>query len=365
MRQRAAEIIFTHKFLILLPLFIVLPLTIGAELRPQPKLWKSSARVWVDQPRSLLGNDELMVSPATKQAQLINDFLHTRSFATAVLQQTQLAPRLRSPQTRERALQLFSRSVIATPDSDSFVTVDVTMPDPDLTFKTAQAIVSQYQTTLEERNQREASAALSLYGDELKQAADAVSNSRTQLATYLAQHPQLLQRSPDVLFARQDQDINLALLSEQAKADQDTYNSFRQRYLNIQQGAEADRQGQPLAFTVIDAPEPPLAPLTRRLLLRLELPLIGLVLGLMLSSGVAALLVLTERKILGPYDFPDSLGILVLGEIPELKLNGSGGRRGSDDAVRARLAASARTVAPWRREVVAGGRGGASTAESR
>src|SRR6266540_6748066 len=99
MKQRATEVLFSHKLLLLLPLLVIVPLTILIALRPKAQHWQAFATIWVDQYKPLYQDDRLGYTPATNQARLLDNFIHTRAFAVGVLQHTQLASMLSNPAT--------------------------------------------------------------------------------------------------------------------------------------------------------------------------------------------------------------------------------------------------------------------------
>lgn len=345
MKQRAVEILFKHKLQILLPLIIIMPLSIAITLRPKPQTWQTSAVVWVDQYRLLYQDERLGYTPGPSQAQLLNDFLRTRSFVESVVQQTQLAPLLDTPVTADRVIYHLQRSVRVFPNSNNFITVVVTMSDPDLAYEVNQALLVSFQEVLRTRLEAQSNVAASFYENTLRRAEEALTKSRRELAAYLAAHPELTQSGSGSALAAA-QDPNLPRLTAQVRYDEQAYDTARSRYEQNQALTAAGLEGQQLAFTVVDEPQRPLNPVRHRRIGLLKLPLIGLVLGMMLSSGIATLLILTNRAVLGTYDVQTALGVPVLGEIPELRRRRLPWQRAHRDAVRLRLAGPARLSSP-------------------
>jgi capsular polysaccharide biosynthesis protein len=341
MKQRAVEVLFKHKLLILLPALIIVPLSIALALRPRPAEWQAFSTVWVDQYKPLYQDERLGWTPANNQAQLLNNFIHTRTFAVQVLSNTSLAPMLEDPATEADAVHLFWRSASAWPTSNSFVTILVAMHDPDLAYETLQSLVDVYQRTLQERTTTQSQVAVTFQAEGVKQAEAALAKSRAELSAYLAAHPELASRRPDSGLLLTYQDPALARLSSQVDYDEDTYRTERRRYDQLQSLAGAGVEGQHLAFSVVDEPQRPLAPLRPSRLSLLKLPVVGLVLGTMLSSAVALALVLTNRAVQGPFDIQRQLGVPVIGEIPELRRRRWPWQRVPRHAVRMRLAAPA------------------------
>lgn len=344
MKQRATEILFRNKFLILLPLVIIMPLTIVLASRPRPVTWQSFAVVSVDQARPLYEDPRLVWNPAAAQATLLNDFLRTRTFARAVLDQTDIGPLIDSPQAELWAISRLWRSVRVAPNSTNFLTIIVEMPEPGLAQQTAQAIVTTFQDELRNRTESQNGVTNAYFAQALAKAEDSLNRSRRELSNYLAARPEL-QRVDGSSSAIAARDPTLAKLYAQVSYDDGAYTSARGKYEQALATGSASLEGQPLSFTVVDEPQVPINPLRARRLTLLKLPAIGAVLGLMLSSSIAALLVLSNRAVLGVYDVQTFLGLPVLGEVPELRRRRIWQRR-PKHAVRMRLAGPARLGEP-------------------
>lgn len=343
MGQRAVEIIFKHKLLIVLPLLIIMPIMIAIALRPQQKQWWVYTTVWVNQNNALYTDGRLGYTPAANQAALLTDFIRTRSFAGDVLQQTQLAPLLQNPKSEASVDTLFWKSVKAYALSNDFLQIGVTMPDPNLAYKTAQAVNAQFQKKLQTGLDAQTKATLSFYSQVLASTQDALTKAQAQLAGYVAQHPELAAAAKGgSISSLSASDGNLALLTQQVSNDQQGYDNARQNYIGAEQAAAARGEAQPFEFTIVDQPVPPLGPIVSSRLTLLKMPAIGLALGLILAAAIATLLVLTNRAVLDSSDIEAGFDMPVLGEVPELDRQGRFGRRRHRDAVRLRLAGPAR-----------------------
>jgi capsular polysaccharide biosynthesis protein len=342
MKERAAEILYKHKLLILLPVLIILPLSLALALQPRSDRWQAFAVVWVEQPRPLYQDDRLGYTPGPNTAQLLNDLVHTRTFALDVARQTRLATKMDSPEGEDWAMRRIWRAVRAFPTSNAFVTITVTTDDPDLTYEVAQSVLINFQTQLRARLEAQNRLALDYYAGALRQAEQNLTKSRADLAAYLAAHPELTRPGVDpgpFLTAR---DTTLARLTEQANHDQEIYSSLLRRYEEIQASARAGLEGQQLAFTVVDEPQPPLRPVPRGRLALIKLPAIGLVLASLLSGVIGLVLVLTNRTVLDARDIQRGVGLPVLEEIPELRRRRFPWQRAPRHAVRLRIVAPAR-----------------------
>jgi uncharacterized protein involved in exopolysaccharide biosynthesis len=343
MLQRALEIIFRSKLVILLPMLIVLPITVALALWPQRPQWRAISTVWVDPYKPLALDDRLGLTPALNQSALLQDFLHTHSFVKTVLDQSPLKAQIDDPRTADRAEQVFLRSVKVAPTSNAFFTITVNTEDPALTDAIARNINSTFQDMLQKRLQTQSDTAGKLYGDSLAQSQDALTKSEAQLAAYLAQRPDLASAAAGggsglPLSLR---DGNLALLLQQVTADQQSYNTARQRFVDLQWSVATSEDAQPFAFTVVDPPQFPVAPVHTSRLLLLRLPAVGLTVGLMLGGAVAALLVLTNHTIMDSHDVQTYLGVPVIGSVSELGGGGWLASRRRRRSVRLQLASPA------------------------
>jgi capsular polysaccharide biosynthesis protein len=341
-KQRAALILFAHKRLILLPILLIVPLAAIYSFLPKPKLWQSTAVVWVDQPQANYQQMDLGWTPAGNQQILLNALLHTKSFTQSVLAQTELAPKLADPRTTDATLNYFRKSVSVTSTEANFMTIQVGMSSPDLSWKAAQGIVSSYQKVLVDRGQTLTDAYLSDASDQLKQATQALTSAQTQLSNYLTAHPELGATTGVTAAVAAVRDPNLALMQQQAQDAQNTYTAARQHYLDVQSAGAAGRSAAAVTFSVIDQPQRPLAPVSQGLKSRLQSIAIGLALGIMVSSGVAALLLLLNHSVVSKYDASTLLDLPILAEVPELSADGAGVDSDDYDSVRQRVASPAR-----------------------
>ena len=343
MKQRAAEILFRYKVLILLPMLVILPLTMILASQPKDAEWQSFGVVWVDQYRPLYQDERLGYTPAASQAALLNDFLRTRTFTLNVAQQTQLAELLDGGANDEAIIHRIWESVRVYPTSNSFINVVVTMPDPDMAVEVAQATLNAFQEELRARQEQQSETATAVYTEAYQKAEEAVTKSRRELANYVTTRPELSRGTEGLNTSAVLRDPNFARLQAQVTYDEQRYNSALSNLEQHLGRARAGVEGAQFAFTVVDQPQRPLSPLPQSRLRLVKLPFIGLVLGLMLSSGIAALLILTNRSVHGAYDIRDRLGVPVLGEIPELRRKRIW-QRASRDAVRLRIAGPAGTA---------------------
>jgi len=319
MKQHATEIIFRNKLLILLPLLVLVPLSVAFALQPKAKKYQAFVGVWVDQYRPLYQDDRLGNTPAVNQAALMNDFIHTRSFALDVLKQTDLAPSLTTPAAEDYAVAKFVKAVQVQPTGGSFMTVQVVMDNPNLTYQVARGVMTSYQTVLQNQKDAQVSAALSLTSDAVTKAQDSLTQSQKALSDYIASHPQLVSKSTDSVLSPTERDATFARLVDKVASDQQKLDGLQNRQYGIEQDSAAGQQSLPFTLTVVDQPRKPTAPLGTKKVELLKLPAVGMALGLVLSGLVAVLLILTDRTVHGVSDVQQLLGVPVLGEVGELR----------------------------------------------
>ena len=338
---RAVEILFKHKVLIILPSLVIMPLMIMIAVQPKPQKWETYSVVWVDQYKPLYEEARLGYAPTETQANLLKSFLATRTFATRVAEQTQLAALLDDPQTAELAMREVWRSVLVWTSGWTFITMRVSTTDPDLTYEIAQAVLASFQEEVRLRSEEQGQVGTTYFNQELQRAEQALTKSQNDLATYIAAHPELGEVSSRLQLPLTARDPNLAQLTAQVGYDQEAYNRARAKYDEVKANAGAGLQAQPFTFTVMDEPERPLYPIRSSRLGLVKLPVIGFVLSLNLSGAIAALLILTNRAVLGAFDLRRATTVPVLGEVPELRRRRWLWQRRPRNAVRLRLAAPA------------------------
>jgi uncharacterized protein involved in exopolysaccharide biosynthesis len=344
MRERVFEVLFRHKLLIILPVFVILPITIMLAARPRPQSWQAFATIWVDQYTPLYEDWRLGDSPAFSTSRLLNNFIGTYSFASKVIGDTSLAPLLDDPASEEYAMDLFHASLNVWTTSNDFVVIATTTPNPELAVELIEALLVHYQAELDARNQTQIDVATAYYAEEMRKAEEAMEKSRGELAAYLQSFPSLARGAADAGDLMTARDATLGRLESKLRIDEETYGRMRAKYDEIQADAKTSAQGRPLAFTIVDEPRLPIDPLSQGRMGLLKLPFIGLVMSLILSSVIAVVLVVTSHAVMGKNDLEGALGVPVLGEIPPLRRRRWLWQRRPRHAVRLHLSSPARAL---------------------
>lgn len=344
MKQRALEILFRHKFLLVLPLLVIVPLTTMLAVRSRTVQWQSVANVWVNQPTTVQTQDRLGDAPAPNQAALLQNFIYTTSFAKTVLQQTPLASELDGGAREQAAILTFEKSVTVTPNGNAFVTVAAKSDTPDLAYAIAQATIATFSKEVAQEASSEGQTSVTLQEDAFNKANAQFTTSLNALATYLSQHPDLATAGQGNGPSAADTDPAYAQLLAQANSDQQAYTDAKQRYDAAKQQARAGSTALPYTFSVVDPPQKPTLPITEKKTALLKLPGIGFAVALLLSVLVGVALVLADRRVFSPADVRESLGLTVLGTLPDLASRWNW-RRQPREVVRWRIAGPARAGA--------------------
>ncbi len=320
MKRHAVEVLFRRKLWLVLPLLLIVPPSIAYALRQVPKQWLVTASVWVDQDKSLYTDDRLGYAPAVNQADLLNNFIRTRSFAESVLSKTPVASELSDPRTADRLLSDFPKHVHASASSTAFIGVTVVTLDRDLSLQIMQGTLDQFQQVLTTQVASQSQTEVSLASQNLADAEATLNRSQQALAQYLAAHPELVAKSTvGSSVSILDQDPQLAKLSQQVSIDQGAYSAAQQRVRDASQSAATGQHGVRYTFMVVDQPKAPLSPVKISLVSRMKVPAIGLVLGLLCAVGMGVCFVLVNHRVLGTYDLERVMTAPVLGELPALR----------------------------------------------
>lgn len=337
MKERAVEVIFKHKVLILLPIITIMPLMIMMAAQPRQEVWQSFVVIWIDQYKPLYSDDRLGFTPAGNQAQLLNDFIRTRTFALDVLSRTQRASQLDSPRSELVEADRFWKSVQAWPSSNNFITIGVNAENPELAYELASAVVASFQETLGAYLKQQSEISAALYAGAVSEAEKSLNQVRAELASYVASRPDLGSARTDLSLPLESRDATYARLLSQVNIQQERYVSLLRRYEDLQTTARAGATSQEFAFTVIDEPQRPIAPVPQSRFGPLKFPVIGFTMAMILSTAVALFFIFTNRAVLGGRDLRRMVDVPVLGELPELRRRRWFWQRGPRHAVRQRL----------------------------
>lgn len=323
--KRYLEIGFAHKLLLIAPLLAALVST-AAYVMLQPAAYQSSATLWVN------GGGVGTQSAAQSQADVVNQYLKTNSFAITVAQgplidylnthpsavpgagiRTQLAGLLGESVSGRTASddgirQYLAAHVTQTQLGPSELILTVSAPTPDLAKGTAVALVAQLQLAEVAAKTANLEAVLALLQTQLQDQSKVLSADLAAVRQYMLDHPGLAKDS-----AAQATDSQLQVLKDAAAVAQQTDVAILAKIDQTQSDLELAKQSQP--FRVADAPQ---LPSTQSLFGKQQIIAIGggLAGGVLLVMLLAALLIRLDTTIHSPEEVHSMLGLQVLGSTP-------------------------------------------------
>ncbi|HXI95874.1 MAG TPA: hypothetical protein VNF91_01510 [Candidatus Acidoferrum sp.] len=326
--KRYLEIGFGHKLLLLAPLLAALIAT-AAYVLIQPPSYQSSATVWVN------GGGVGTQSPAQSQADIVNQYLKTNSFAVSVAKggplagylnthpsalpsagvRTQLSGLLGGKATATQASpdeikQYLGAHVTITQLGPSELVLAVTAPTPQLASGTANALITQLTSAEVAAKTAAGQAQLALYQSQLQDEAKVLSDDLAAVQKYLASHPNLA-RDPAAAAG----DAQLAVLQDAATVARQTYLALLAKIDQTQSDLALAEQPRLAPFRVVDAPQTPSSQslFTKQMLLAIAA---GLVAGVLLLAALAAVLVRLDTTIHDPSEVESMVGLQAIGSTP-------------------------------------------------
>jgi len=326
--KRYLEIGFGHKLLLLAPLLAALIAT-AAYVLIQPPSYQSSATVWVN------GGGVGTQSAAQSQADIVNQYLKTNSFAVSVAKggplaeylnthpsalpsagvRTQLSGLLGGRATAAQASpdeikQYLGAHVTITQLGPSELVLAVTAPTPQLASGTANALITQLTSAEVAAKTAAGQAQLALYQSQLQDEAKVLSDDLAAVQKYLASHPNLA-RDPAAAAG----DAQLAVLQDAATVARQTYLALLAKIDQTQSDLALAEQPRLAPFRVVDAPQTPSSQslFTKQMLLAIAA---GLVAGILLLAALAAVLVRLDTTIHDPSEVESMVGLQAIGSTP-------------------------------------------------
>ncbi len=321
--RRVFESIFGHRLLLAIPLVAAIAGT-GAFMIVQPPAYASSATIWAN------GGGVGTQSPAQSQADVINQYLKTESFAVAVAQAGPLAAYLDghpsetqgfSPRSLiggrsagapsgEAVRAYLAAHVTITTLGPSELSISFTGPTPQVARGTADALLAQLAAGELAAKIAATQTQLQLYQTELQQDSAVLSADLAAVRSYLAAHPGLGSGTSAAAT-----DPQLALLQDRANVDQQTYVQLLAKIQQTESDLALAQQPKLQPFRVVDAPQ---TPSSRSLFGKQQLLALaaGLLAGLLAVAGIAALLVRLDTTIHSATEVETMLGLQAIGSTP-------------------------------------------------
>ena len=317
MSQKVLDVLFRHKFLIILPLVILTLAGAAASLSRQTTEYSASAHVWTQKTpllsSALGGQGGSFITPAGHQARVLNDLLKLDSFRQSVADRVDglegLSLRMQRRAVRE-GTAVFASGV-------NVMTIRHRDDDPLLAQSIVQAIIDAYSETFQSSVTVQAEAAATFYETRLEEAGIALDESEQALASYQGTLSPTAAIDPLSPTAAIDSDPELAALQGDARQAQRDYGEQLGRLEDIYLQRDAALHGRDLSFQVMDPPSLPSSPLPTPRKDLLMLPALGMLLGVSASGAVLFSLTRLDDSIRLPGE-ARQVGAPVLAVVPEL-----------------------------------------------
>ena len=308
MSQKVLDVLFRHKFLIILPLVILTLAGAAASLSRQTTEYSSSAHIWTQKTPLLTsrlgGQGTSFTTPAAHQARVLNDLLRLDSFRQSVADRVDGLEGL-SPGLQRRAVR---EGTAAFALGANVMTIRHLDEDPLLAQSIVQAVIDAYAETFQSSVVDQAVAAETFYETRLDEASIALDESEQALASYEGT------LSPTAAIGS---DPELAALQADARQAKRDYDAQLGRLEGIHLQRDAALEGRDLSFQVMDPPNLSLSPLPTPKKDLLMLPLLGMLLGVSASGAVLFALTRLDDSIRLPGE-ARQVGAPILAVVPEL-----------------------------------------------
>jgi hypothetical protein len=201
-----------HRLLFLLPLLIGMVLALWANLG-KPALYRSSTSLWSDTAGGSANDLSGAPPPAAQEQTTLNELLQTQYFPKAVAKRGPLEKyltthtsdgwgpgavmaKLRGPATLDDriASALSAKRVTSLVLGPHVLKINYDGPTPDVSYQTVKALVKEFEI---QRTALRANA-LNAYRDSVASASKALRDARTEIATYIREHPGVSASDPQM-----------------------------------------------------------------------------------------------------------------------------------------------------------------------
>jgi uncharacterized protein involved in exopolysaccharide biosynthesis len=354
---RGLEAFFRHKWLILLPIFLI-PLVIGPiALLMAASYYEAVAGVFVERPTYLTttaSDFNSYLTPAQNQTNRLSELLRTRSFVMSVASRTRLAPLVGSDRGEEEINRIFFRGFAVVPSGERVLVLRFRSGSPEFSYQMVNAVVEAFKDRLASDRVTQAQVAISFYEGRLKSSQDELDKANEALRRYLAANPRLTTIDPERGAAATTAsrlglpanaiDPQMADLLRQVDLQEKDVEKLRGDLEAARLNASAAIEGQEIGFQVVDPPKMPTR-LVRERRKALIYPAAGLFVGAGLSAAMLTLFMFSDRAVRSEADLADI--VRVVGTLPRLELDDKhAGRKKAAEATRRAVGFSAGSVLP-------------------
>lgn len=295
MNQRYIDTYKQHRVLFLLPLLIGVLFAIWASLGA-PALYRSSTSLWSDTAGGSANDLTGAPPPASQEQTTLNELLRTRAFQASVARGGPLAAYLEAhpsqgwgpgalmkklrgqPTLDDRiAAALSPKRVTSLVLGPHVLQVSYDGPTPQVSYETLRVLIKKYES------QRDAlrASALDSYRSAVAGASKALGNARTQVQTYMREHPGA---------SRSDPQMQALLHAERNALDQ-----LSGATQGLTDAANTSLDSTSTTLHVVDKPEIPTAAFSQH-----KKTLFGLFAGLFVGALVSGIAIFALTKRSGP-----------------------------------------------------------------
>lgn len=296
--ERYVETFFRFKWLFLFVLLAVPLLGTFYAFKTQLVLYTSTGTVWAEKPAylTIASTDwNQWDTPAQNQANNVQEFLQTNSFALDVLNQTDLRGSLTTPLATQITLATLRKNVSVRSVGTHLLAISYSDEQPKAAQQVVQAIIDTFNKEVLSSADSQNSVALAFYQKQLADATAQANDATAALRSYLNAHPELTNGSagPPVPVSQLIANASLAaqhpelvkLIQDQTAATaQQTKLQDNVDQIEFSQSSAAVGTAQ--SFRIMDAPIVPTTAVTSKKKLLLPIGIAGLAALLFVAGGV-------------------------------------------------------------------------------
>jgi len=289
MNSRYLDTFRQHRLLFLLPLLIGVSLAIWSNVGA-PKLYRSGTSLWSDTAGGSSNDLTGAPPPAVQEQTMLDELLKTQYFRTNVARRGPLQAYLKqhtsegwgpgallsklsgAPTLDERiGTALSAKRVTSIALGPHVLKISYDGPTPTVSYETLRALVKEFE---KQRGALRADA-LTAYKDAVAAASKALTDARSDVATYIREHPSTSQSDPQMA----------ALIH----AERNALDQLSGATEGLRQTATAGLGSSQVSLRVVDQPEVPTGPYGRHKRFALAI-FAGLFVGALISFlGIFAL----------------------------------------------------------------------------
>ena len=304
MATKPLIILARHKYLLLVPFLVILPLAIVFSVATRKTTYSSSSIVWVEPPVFLQAAQQSgyngYLSPAQNEAIIANELLATDSFNEAV------AKAITKPELPITAAMVHNGTSISANGVYS-LTVTHNARDgraPDVIVK---GVVAELQSEYVAKSKQDAELAKNFYSAQLPTDKSAADSANQAFAQYLSNHPGAATTGTDPTY------VSLQTAAQQA---QSAYAATQNNLTQVTDLSGATLAAIQNTMTVRDTAGPAaIVPASKRTLF--AAPAGGLLLAISLAAAMYTFLLRTDNSIRVAEDLQVLPGLALLGSVPD------------------------------------------------